>query len=353
MYINQAIEFIADMFAIQLETKERLAIELVSGPGIGKSAAVHQAAELVSKRIGQPVGVKTFMLTTVEPPDVRGFGLPGRDSDGSAIMQYTKAPWMPRTGDPTHGFTFLDEFGQANPDVAKPSAELFHSGRVGESQLPITNMVVAASNRESDRSGVGRGLAFIDNRKCRIVIEPNLDAWAMWAERNGIHPLAVAFAKFKPGLVFQDSIPSKPGPFCTPRTLVKVSHLMGKLRMESFIEAATGYLGEGAGAELVAFMRVAEQLPKFEDIVAAPDKVPVPTRPDATYAAMQMLSHRVCAKTAVPVFKYLKRFPEEFQVAGLKATFRRVPELVQTPDFGKWLVENKSLVAAANILQRT
>jgi hypothetical protein len=353
MYLNQAIDLIVDLFVLQQETGERFAVELKSGPGLGKSAAVYQAGEKIAKRIGKPLTIKPFFLTTVEPPDVRGFGLPGRDTDGTPIMQFTKAPWMPRQGDSEFGIVFLDEFGQANQDVAKPSAELFHSGRVGESHLPISYMVVAASNRESDRSGVGRSLAFIDNRKMAVNVEPHLDSWVEWAEKHALNPWAIAFAKVKPSIIFADKVPEKPGPFCTPRTFCKVSHLIGRLPMELFTEAAAGYIGEGAAAEFVAFLRVAEDLPKWEDIIAGPDKVKIPEhRIDATYAAMQMVAHRVDAATAKPAFIFLKRLGKEFQVAGLKAVLRRCPQMIQTPDFYQWLSENKELVMAANVLDR-
>lgn len=352
MYINQAIDLLVDLYFLQLETKERFAVELVGGPGLGKSQAVHQAGEKIAKRLGQPFTVKDFILTTVEPPDVRGFGLPGRDTDGTPIMQFTKAPWYPTVADAVHGILHLEEFAQASHDVAKPSAELWLNGKVGTSQLDERWMVVGSSNREKDRSGVGRGLAFIDNRKMRINVEPSLDAWVDWAERRAINPFAIAFAKVKPGAIFRDEVPEKPGPYCTPRTFVKTSHMIGKLSMELFTEAAAGYIGEGAAAEFCAFLRVAEDLPKWDDIVAAPDRVKVPERSDATYAAMQMVAHRVDGATAKPAFKYLQRMQKEFQVAGLKAVLRRCPQIVQTPDFAVWLRENKDLVMAANVLDR-
>jgi len=154
----------------------------------------------------------------------------------------------------------------------------------------------------------------------------------------------------KPSIVFQDTVPEKAGPFCTPRTFCKVSHLIGKLSMELFNEAAAGYIGEGAAAEFVSFLRVAEELPAWEDIVKDPSKVSKPDRPDATYAVMQMVAHRVDASTAKPAFVYLKRLGKEFQVAGLKAVLRRCPQMVQTADFSSWLRENKDLVMAANVL---
>lgn len=354
MFINQAKALVKEIFKTQIETGERFSIELVSGPGLGKSEIVEQSCEELSKEWGVPVGLKPFFLTTVEPPDVRGFGLPDKDEDGSRIMTYTKAPWMPRKADPEHGMIFLDEFGQAGPDVVKPAAELLLKGRVGASELPITWLCVAASNREKDRSGVQKSLAFIENRKCRITIEPNLDAWVEWAEGQAINPWAIAFAKVKPALVFKDEVPEKPGPFCTPRTLVKVSHLIGKMQNDLLFPAITGYFGEGTAAEFIAFLRVAEELPKYEEIVANPEKCRLPdkNRPDAQYATMQMVAHRVDAKTSTAAFKYLQRMPKEFQVSGLKATLRRVPEMVQSKDFAQWLRENKELVMAANVLER-
>jgi hypothetical protein len=251
---------------------------------------------------------------------------------------------------PNFGIVNLDEFRQAGLDTQKPAAELFLNRRVGESHLPNGYIVTACSNRETDRSGVQRELAFITNRRMVIKIEPNLDAWVNWAEKNGVHPLAIAFARVKPGTVFADTVPEKPGPFCTPRSLCMLSQLSGELDMATFTEAACGLIGDGAAGEFVAFLRVAEQLPKFEEIVANPTGTEVPKRPDASYAAMQMIAHRVDDKTAKAAFTYLKRMGREFQVAGLRGTFNRCPNLVRTPDFASWLRDNKELVMAANLL---
>jgi hypothetical protein len=355
MFINQAKLLVKEIFKTQIETGERFSIELISGPGLGKSEIIKQCRSELAEEWGVPVGGTDFFLTTVEPPDVRGFGLPDKDPEtGERIMTFTKAPWMPRKNDPEHGILFLDEFGQASPDVVKPAAELLLHGRVGNSQLPITYMVAAASNREKDKSGVMKSLAFINNRKCEIKIEPNLDAWVEWAEAEAINPWAIAFAKVKPACVFKDEVPEKPGPFCTPRTLVKVSHMIGRMSNDLLFPAITGYFGEGTAAEFIAFLRVAEELPKYEEIVANPEKCRLPEkgRPDAQYATMQMIAHRVDEKTAGKAFTYLLRMPKEFQVSGLKATLRRIPAMVQTPDFAKWLRENKELVMAANVLER-
>lgn len=367
MKINEAKNLIMTSLSIAITKGKHTAIELVSGPGLGKSSVNEQAACEMSIKLGKPVAYIPFFLSTVEPPDVRGFGIPTK-ANGKHRMVYTEAPWMPggdsgfiavngklqraKAGDefPEVGIINLDEFRQANPDTQKPAAELLLNRRVGESHLPPGYIVTACSNRESDRSGVQRELAFITNRRMVVNIEPNVDVWVAWAEKNHVHPLAIAFAQFKPALVFSGSVPEKPGPFCTPRSLCLAADWIGEVDMNTFTECAVGLIGEGAATEFVSFLRVAEQLPKFEDIVADPTGTEVPKRPDASYAAMQMIAHRVDDKSAKAAFTYLKRMGREFQVAGLRGTFNRCPSLVRTPDFANWLRENKELVMAANLL---
>lgn len=365
MKIDEAKNLIKTNVKLAVQKGVHVATEFQSGPGMGKSSIHEQAACELSLELGQPVGLYFEFLSTKESPDVRGFGLPSADR---SRMIYTQAPWMPgdnwkvaengklRKANPGEkaeaGILCLDEFRQAGHDTQKPAAELFLNRRVGESQLPPGYIVTACSNRESDRSGVQRELAFITNRRMVIQIEPNLDAWVNWAEKSGVEPMSIAFARTKPGTVFADKVPEKPGPFCTPRSLVMLSRLVGEMDMATFTECACGLIGEGAAGEFVAFLRVAEQLPKFEDIVAAPDKVAVPTRPDASYAAMQMIAHRVSEDTAVAAFKYLSRMNKEFQVAGLRGTFNRVPTIVRSPEFAAWLRDNKQLVMAANLIAK-
>ncbi len=349
MKINEAKSLILTLLE-RTDKNKHQAVLFVSGPGLGKSSIVEQAAEEFSKKIGEPVMCKPFHLTTVEPPDVRGFGLPDKEVDGVRDMSFTRPPWAVKKGEPARGILFLDELGQASHDVQKPAAELLLHRRVGNYQLPQGWIVVAASNREADRSGVQRELACITNRRAVIKSEPILDAWVNWAEKTGVHPLAIAFSKVKPGLVFSDTIPEKPGPYCTPRSLVMLSEFIGELDMAVFTEMACGLIGDGTAAEFVAFLRVAEQLPSFEEIVKNPTGTEVPKRSDASYAAMQMIAHRVDDKTAKACFTYLKRMGREFQVAGLRGAFNRSPGLVRTPDFAAWLRDNKELVMAANLL---
>lgn len=352
MNLRNAKKLIKQVYLTQIETGVRYAIHIISGPGLGKSSIVAQLAKELGKELGVPFANLEFFLNSKEAPDVGGYGLPDDDEDGEKIMVWTRAPWMPRANDPSHGFVFLDEFRQSQHDVQKVSAELLLNGRVNASHLPTTYMVLAASNREGDRSGVGKELAFVTNRTMEINIDPDLDSWVEWAEKEGVHWGFVAFAKRRPGLVFQSKVPEKPGPFCSPRSFVQASRLYEVLDGDLFVEAAGGLIGEGTAAEVIAFMRVVDELPEYADIVRDPHKTKVPgvDRPDALYACMQMVAHSVTPDTAAQALTYIKRMPKEFQVAGLKAAMRKSPHILTSKDFAVWCRENQELIKSANLL---
>jgi hypothetical protein len=345
MYINDALTVICMMLERAKNGERTTAIHLKSGPGIGKSSIMKQAALRMAAQWKVPVACKMFFLTTVEQPDIRGYGLPSADGKS---MGFTTPPWAIKDDDPRYGILGLDEFSQASDDVKKPAAELVLNGQVGDYQLPSGYIRVLASNRLSDRSGVGREMAFLQNRYMEIVVQPNLDAWVMWAEQNNIHPMAIAFAKYRPGQVFADTIPEKPGPFCTPRSLVEAAQYIGKVDNSLFTEMAAGMIGEGTTAEFVAFLKIEQELPTYAEIVKDPKHAKLPDRPDASYAAMQLVAHHVDPNTVQEAFQYLSRLGKEFQTAGLKAVIRRVPQITRTPEFAKWASANKELIFAAS-----
>lgn len=352
MNLRNFKKLVKQVYRVQIETGVRFAIHAISGPGLGKSSVVAQCARELGKDLKVPFANLEFFLNSKEAPDVGGYGLPDDDADGSKIMVWTRAPWMPRADDPQHGFVFLDEFRQSQHDVQKVSAELLLNGKVNASKLPITYMVLAASNREGDRSGVGRELAFVTNRTMEVNIEPDLDSWVEWAEKEGIHWGFIAFAKRRPGVVFQDKVPDKPGPFCSPRSFVQASRLYEVIDQDLFIEASGGLVGEGVSAEIVAFMRVVDELPEYAQIVRDPHgtKIPKIDRPDALYAVMQMVAHMVTPDTAAQAFTYITRLPKEFQIAGLKAAMRKSPHILTSKDFAVWCRDNQDLIKSANLL---
>lgn len=340
-----------------------LSVELISPPGIGKSTFIEEQVALQSKRDGFKWGLSKMFLATQTPPDLIGYIMKGDMalSDGSKIpvSQPTLPGWMITTeGKPVweypRGVLLLDEYGQGEADVKRASAELLLNRQLGPWKLPDGWSVVACSNRSSDRSGVTKSFDFVINRRLEIHITPDLASFEEWAFAHGVHPLFITFANTHPEIVFNGAVPDKQGPWCTPRSLVMLAHLFSGLSEDGNTlptdpeanELASGMIGEAATAQLMTFIRLGNEMPKYEDIVARPDKVKVPEKPDARMLVTYNLAARVQAKDATPVVGFMERMPKEFAVTFCKSACRRDPTLIYEKAFEKWSEANNSLLTA-------
>lgn len=353
MKISEAKKLLVVMLNVAIEKQEYMCVRLLSGPGLGKSTAVKEAAAEMSKKMGTKVGCKVVRLCEVEQPDVKGYGLPPEGNIATSKMEFSLPFWAIDTErDGEYGYLFLDEQPQADDDVNKVAAELMLDRRVGDYQLPPGWIVVAAGNREQDRSGARKTMAFIQNRIADIEITPSKDALVDWMERNGIAHQIISFTEAMPAVVLAEKIPEKPGPFCTPRSICRLSPYLDTMSTEMFTEFAAGAIGEGAAAQFIAHLRVVDELPSYAEIVAKPKTCKVPEKPDAAYATMRMISHNIDGQTAVQAFEYLSRMGKEFQASALRHTVRRTPQIVQHPQFATWLRSNTKLLEAANLLDK-
>lgn len=350
MKINKAIQLLVTMMEVAIKKERYAAVRLLSAPGIGKTSAIYEAAAIVSKKIGQKCGVKLVRLCEVEQPDVKGYGLadvPNRK------MIFTDPYWSIDTLiDGECGFVFFDEQPQSADDVNKVWAQIALERKVGEYAIPPRWLIVAAGNREQDRSGARKTMMFIQNRIVDIEIEPCHKSLLDWMERNDIHHTIISYTEAFPAEVMADKVPDKPGPFITPRSLCMLSPYVDEMSIEMFTEFAAGAIGEGSAAKFVAHLRVHDELPTYTQIVKDPMGTKVPERPDAVYATVRMVAHNVDKDTALRAFQYLGRLPAEFQATALRHACRRTPQIVQHPEFAVWLRGNKKLLEAANLLDR-
>lgn len=350
MKLNKAIELLCTLMDVALTQERYACVRLLSGPGIGKSSGVRQAAEKLSKKYGKKCGVKLVRLCEVEQPDVKGFGLA---DVANRKMIFTDPYWkIDPAVDGEFGFVFFDEQPQAADDVNKVWSEIADQRQVGEYKIPPGWLVVSAGNREGDRSGARKTMMFIQNRIVDINIDPDKDTLVDWMEKNAIHHAIISYTEAFPADVLADKVPEKNGPFCTPRSLCNLSPYINTMAMEMFTEYAAGAIGEGASVKFIAHLRVVDELPSFQQIIREPLKTKVPERPDAVYATVRMVAHNVTKDTAVQAFKYLGRLPPEFQATALRHSVRRTPAIVQHPEFATWLRSNKDLLEAANLLDR-
>jgi len=343
-----------------------ISVQLKSAPGRGKSEFVEHLVKVLSERDGFEWGFAKLFLATQQVPDLMGYLFKGERDFGDGKKITVSEPTLPlwqitTQGKPTwaykRGILFLDEYGQAEADTKRVSAELFLNKELGPWVLGGENKagwgVIAASNRASDRSGVTKEFDFVINRRGEYDISDDLVSWEKWATAHGVSPLTIAFAIQNPQILFQDGVPEKQGPWCTPRSLVMLDRKMRvkQKRIGQFpddartVEGAIGLIGAGA-TQYFAFVRLEREMPKFESIVANPSQAKLPLKPDAQMLVIYSLAHRVTAATLKPVIEYIERMPKEFAVTFAKAACNRNHDLVIDPAMRAWSSQNASLMAA-------
>jgi hypothetical protein len=339
-----------------------VSIELISAPGRGKSTVIRKLQRKMSELTGNPWGYADLFLATQTPPDLIGYQFKGEMEYGGrklAITDPTIPTWfICDDGKPVfayeYGIFHLEEFGQGQTDVKAAAAELFLNKRIGKWRLGDQWVVIASSNRTSDRSGVTKSLDFVINRRIEIHITDDLEALLQWMETNDVSIYTRAFAFANPNIVLSDAAPEKQGPWCTPRSLVladnvikaRARHHGGKAPLDGVtLELVKGLVGEAAAAQWVATARLEDEMPRLEAICDDPEGVPVPSKPDAQMLIAYNLAHRVTERNASPVVTYLKRMPTDFGMTFIREACRRDAMLVTTPAFQRWINGNAALMA--------
>lgn len=364
MNLNQLAKVMPKMY------ESNIPIHIQSGPGLGKSSVIRQSIPMLSEIYGEPFALVEFFLTSVDAPDIGGFTVPHKNEDGSAVSIRTKPSFinliertMKETG-AKRGILFLDEFLQADHLVQKAVAPLLLDGIAGDYKLPEGWYVVGASNRTKDRAGAGKILTHVINRVRTLEIEPHMDSWVKWAEAQGLHPMGIAFAKSFPGVVFTDEIPKDTRPFCTPRSFVAA---MEYLAREAGVDAdgtpvmelpsdgitqeiVAGSIGQAAGAELMAFLKVANILPTKEELLNNPEKVKLPPgdRLDAQFALSQLLVHIAEAANVDTLFKVVLRLTKELQTSTVRSLIQKSGGvLLNSTPLNDWISKNRALITAS------
>ena len=338
------------------------AMHLVGAPGCGKtSICQHEIPEILSRAINQEVVTVVERATTIDAPDVRGFLVPAKDKDGKGISYFTRPGIIPSEdflrAHPV-GIYILDERSQAQLLTQTALAPVVLDKEFGEHKLPRGWRVISTSNRLSDKSGVVRPPMHLINRETTIEVDFDIDSAAFWWEKNGMHPMGVAFAKAQPG-VFATEVPSEPKPFCTSRSytsawkfLAEVAgvdndgHPNMNIKTDHVIqEFASGYIGEGMSAQMFAFLKVADQLPTIQQILKDPKNAKCPDRLDAAYAAVQLCLHHAEPANVDKIWDYAERLPVELQTSAARSLLEKSGgTLLNTKALGAWVAKNRALI---------
>lgn len=321
----------------------------VGPPGIAKTAFVREAAKALATKLGQHVAVRELHLASMSEVDVRGYLVPNGDR-----AVFTKPEFWSSVENAPYGILFLDEFPQATHEVQKAVAPLILEGRVGEYVLPPGWVVMLAGNGIDDQAGANTLLSHIVNRITIVNVKaPDVDVWASWATQAQLPFELIAFAKYRPDVVFSGEVPAAADtPYCTPRSL----HALGDLAnsypggIRAMVDEKLGMalmngaIGPGPASEVSALVRTAINLPSYDEVVRAPETTVVPTKPDAAYAMIMLMAVRAKLEDAENVMAYLQRFQPNLAVTGIVSLVRRDKQMAQSRRMHAWVMQNKDLL---------
>lgn len=326
----------------------KLSVFLKGPVGVGKSSVIHQ--------IGEELGVEvrdTIRASQMDPTDIKGFPAPNV-ADGT--MHWLTPSFLPpmkiKKGsklvpNDSKGILFLDELTSGSVAVQASCYQLMLDRRIGEYELPDGWAIVAAGNREIDRSIVNKMPAALANRMVHIDYTVDIDSWCAWAIENDVAPMTIGFLRFRENLLHHFLPDSKDAAFPSPRTWAFADKIQQMpLDKAEKLELLKGTVGEGPASEYLAFCDMASQLPSRDAIAMDPTKAPVPEAPGAQYAVTTMLSVGTKDVNDFRTFmQYTERMPVEFQVVYVRdlLTARAVP-IEPTKEYSKWAIKHQDVI---------
>jgi energy-coupling factor transporter ATP-binding protein EcfA2 len=261
----------------------------------------------------------------------------------------------------------IDELGKANPMVKNALLRVMQERQIGAQTLHPDSIVFATTNLGSE--GLGDILpAHARNRLCMVRMQkPDHLTWISWGIDNGIDHGLLGWVRDNPQVFqsFEDIGNPDDNPyifhpratgrtsFVTPRSLEAASDIL-KLREfmddQSVTAALMGTIGDRAAMDMMAYVRLADDLPKLAQIKSDPESAPVPK----SIAAQCMVVYRTLASIERDWIDawmtYLNRMPRECQ--GMFANGVRTPGysrqgiVMTNAGFTSWARTNSYLFAS-------
>ncbi len=320
--------------SIQAANGASAPLYLWGAPGIGKTAIVQAAAELLG------IELLTLRVNLLEPVDFLGLPVPSADAQR---VQWLSPDFMPRAG--TRGLLFLDEFAQA------PQATQCAAMRLVD-HLPDDWQVIAASNRSTDRAGAGQVATHVLSRFTHLDVDVSREDWQSWAAGAGIRAEVRAFIDFRPQLLFSFDAQTaqKDRANCSPRAWHRVSRILATAPESIRLELLTGTIGAGPAAEFCGFLRIFAECPNPDAILADPAQTPIPREPSALFAVCAALADRartLAANKLPALVTYLTRLPIEFGALLITDVLAVAPSVLMIPAAGAWINQHKETFAGS------
>jgi energy-coupling factor transporter ATP-binding protein EcfA2 len=359
---NQAIQ----MYALSLDQIEQAILSggaqrtmLVQGHmGTGKSSLLKTLSKALPNHIACYFDCTTKDLGDITIPQLQSI-------DGEGYVKYvTNEELGVHYNAPI--ILMIDEYGKANPAVKNAMLRLMLERKIGSYTLHKDSIVFATTNLGAE--GVGDLLPPHARNRMTIVTarKPNNMEWIEWGVNNGIDHTLLGWCKDTPQLFASFETIKDPDEnpyiyhpkqqrtaFVTPRSLEAASDW---LKSRSVLDDQTttailmGTVGERAAMDLMAFVKLSDQLPSLDSIKKDPMNAKVPDSASAVCMVVYRTLGAIEREWIDPWMDYMSRLDKEAQ--GMFANGVRHPKyskqavVMTNKKFTAWAMANNYLFTA-------
>lgn len=335
---------------------------LQGGIGIGKSALLGQIGESLPGHL--PV---YFDCTTKDLGDIMIPNL----ADAAGGTPYVRFATNEELGmhlcdQPI--ILMIDELGKANPSVKNALTRILYERKMAGYTMHPDSIVFATTNLGAE--GVGDML--LPHQWNRITVltvrKPSHIEWLEWGISHGIDHTLLGWVRDNPQLfqsfeevkdpeqnpyIFHPRDPSRKA-FVTGRSLEKASNIIKKCKDKvddtTLTAALMGTLGDRAAMDLMAFVRLANDLPSHDSIKKDPLNAKVPASAAATCMVVYRALSTMDADWVDNWMLYLERLDTEAQglfANGVRSEkYAKQSVVLLNESFTRWVADKSYLFGA-------
>jgi len=334
--MNFMSEYLAHQIQANLEilksegSTNKIIIPYMEGdPGCGKTSIVDQVAAVLGGR------VEVLRLADRLPTDVAGWTLPNAER---TRMTRIVPDWM---ADPKEHLVilFLDELPQGVGMCQNVAAQIVNERRVGPYDLPPNMVVVAAGNPPKARAGTSTMPTHLRDRLTFFHIQPDFEGVTRYFQTIDCDARVIGYLRHRPDMLSKFDKDAQACP--SPRSWERVSGILESHPPRHLAAPAImGTVGEEAGTDFMAYLKLAKDMPDIDNIIANPDSAPIPQDMGIMYAVAAALAPRINKETDGAIIKYLRRLPrKEISAFVVSDAMARTKVTKELPAVNDWLLK--------------
>ena len=324
----------------QFARTNEVAYLILGKPGGGKSAL---SRAVVREMGGTDANTVEFNASTRDPVDI--LGTPNNRGEYTQWVPPQEF-WKLRRG-VGKCFLILEELTDGPIPMQNALCRVIQDRFAGSLPLSDELYIIASGNRTEDKSGANRLTTKLGNRMRVHTFEENVQDWVIWALDNNIDIKLIQYIRLRPKAL-SDFDPNRPnGINPTARSWASVDKIDPALPSDLYVAECAASVGEAYAADYVAFRKLCDELPSFDEVVLKPLEVPVPAKLDVQYALVGSLSHNVTVGNIDRVVKYVDRLPKDFRNMFWLDAERKQPKLKGTKAWMLWSTSNANVLMGA------